>query len=247
MSLVVFWATVSCDVGSEAGGAARRIGEGLATRVVPDQVASTAPSAASTPVHPELAEILVSLEELEIAERGSDVEYNRSDWRHWIDDDGDCQNTRAEVLIQENLGTVAFASPERCRVTAGRWLGPWSGEFFADASDVDVDHHVPLAHAHVSGGWRWDPERKRAYANDLSNPNSLQITSETVNRSKGKKPPDEWLPDDETTWCRYAADWVSVKRQWELTVANAEVSVLREMLATCGSVDSYRVGGSEPK
>ena len=194
----------------------------------------------------EVQSILVALNGLQVAERHSDIEYNRRDWRHWIDVDRDCQNTRAEVLIAESVAQVSFAPEDdgdKCRVIAGRWVGPWTGEVFTDASDVDIDHHVPLGHAHLSGGWLWPPERKRAYANDLTEPASLQATSAPVNRSKGKKPPDEWRPDEFAGWCRYAADWIAVKGQWDLTVIPAEVGALEEMLSTCDDDGSWGLSG----
>ncbi len=234
---------MACDVGDGAGGTVRGISGELAT-VVAESGPRTA-GANPTPAQPlpGVAEVVAELEALVVAERGAEVEYDRGDWRHWLDSDRDCQNTRAEALIVESLAAVSFATEERCRVTGGEWIGPWSGEVFTDASDVDVDHHVPLGHAHAAGGWRWEGDRKRAFANDLTNPNSLQVTDASVNRSKGKQAPDEWRPENPAGWCRYAADWISVKRQWDLTVAAAEKRALADMLTTCDDPGSWGLAG----
>lgn len=242
-------AVIACDAGDQAANTARNIRDDIATTVGEARPTPSDPThfltrSTETPAGPDVAGVLSALESLESAQRGSAIEYDRRDWRHWIDADKDCQNTRAEVLIQESLESVSFATDERCRVTGGEWIGPWSGEPFEDASDVDIDHQVPLGHAHISGGWRWDADRKRAYANDLTNPNSLQVTDSSVNRSKGKKPPDEWRPENPAGWCRYAADWISVKEQWDLTVTKAEVSALADMLDTCDNAGSWGLKGA---
>ena len=195
---------------------------------------------------PEVRELTLILRGLRVVARDSGTDYNRRDWRHWIDADRDCQNTRAEVLIAESVAPVSFAPEDdgdKCRVISGEWVGPWTGAVFTDASEVDIDHHVPLGHAHESGGWSWNPQRKRAYANDLTHPASLQVTSAPVNRSKGKQPPDEWRPEESAAWCRYAADWISVKKTWDLTVTSAEVAVLEKMLATCDDNASWGLSG----
>ena len=242
-ALVAAFAMPACDpqVGDTLETAREFAGE-LATRNVIDttQIVQTPPPPA---VPADVQSVLTTLDQLVVAERGSDVEYNRNDWRHWIDADRDCQDARAEVLIEESRSAVSFATDKGCRVAGGAWLGSWSGESFTDASDVDIDHHVPLGHAHASGGWRWDADRKRAYANDLSHPASLQVTKASVNRAKGKKPPDAWRPEHRAGWCRYAADWIDVKARWRLTVTQAEISALKDMLDNCNDDDSWGLSG----
>ena len=237
---VVSLLVTACGSGiADAIGAARELIAGV---VSPSEPAPAGVSPGSL----EVQALIATLRGLRVADRDPGAEYNRDDWRHWVDADGDCQNTRAEVLIAESLAPVSFAprdDGDRCRVVAGHWVGPWTGEVFTDASDVDIDHHVPLGHAHESGGWRWSSDRKRTYANDLADPASLQATSAPVNRSKGKQPPDEWRPDKTASWCRYAADWITVKETWELTVTASEIRALEDMLATCDRASSWGLSG----
>ena len=169
-----------------------------------------------------------------IAEVASDrPEYDRGTWRHWTDEDSDCQNARQEVLIAESSVAVTFQSDEQCRVATGLWLGPYTGTEVDDPGSLDVDHMVPLENAHRSGGWNWSPERKREFANYLGYENHLIATTARANRSKGSKGPEEWRPPLEDYWCQYAVDWVTIKNKWGLTVTEAEYVSLSEMLATC--------------
>lgn len=121
-------------------------------------------------------------------------EYDRGEWRHWTDEDSDCQNARQEVLIAESTVAVRFQTPDECRVASGRWQGPYTGEVETDPGKLDIDHLVPLENAHRSGAWAWDRERKREFANYIGYDNHLLATSSSANRSKGSKGPERWRP-----------------------------------------------------
>ena len=125
--------------------------------------------------------------------------YNRDDWDHWIDADGDCQDTRGEILIRNSLKPVTYHSNAKCRVTGGLWELPYIGGTVTNAQRLDIDHIIPLKWAHGHGGDRWTESQKRNFAND---PDNLLATSSSANRSKGAKGPDQWLPS--INKCSYA-------------------------------------------
>ena len=159
--------------------------------------------------------------------------YDRDEWRHWIDEDRDCQDTRQEALIEESTSPVEYKDSDQCKVASGEWTGPYTGERFTDPSDLDIDHMVPLANAHRSGGWLWSASRRRDYANDLSYKGHLIAAQSAANRAKGAKGPEEWRPPDPDYWCQYATDWIAIKNNWKLTATEAEASSLSEMLGAC--------------
>ena len=125
--------------------------------------------------------------------------YYRDDWGSWIDEDGDCQDTRAEILIRDSQKNVSF---DECRVVGGLWILPYTPGSVTNASQIDVDHIIPLKWANSHGGHIWSNSRKRKFAND---PDNLLATSLSANRSKGAKGPEKWLPS--INICGYAKRW----------------------------------------
>ena len=160
-------------------------------------------------------------------------EYDRSQWKHWVDADGDCQDTRQEALVRDSLSQVAFETDGRCWVETGQWHGAFTRTRVNNPSELDITHRVPLENAHRSGGWAWPAEKKEEYANYLDVNLHLVAVTGSANRSRGAKGPDEWRPPEQVFWCEYALYWSAVKARWELTMTREEANAVREMLGTC--------------
>ena len=137
------------------------------------------------------------------------------------------------MLIAESIIAVVFESSGPCRVSSGRWIGPYTGMVVIEPGNLDIDHVVSLANAHHSGGWAWSREQKEAYANDLDHEGHLTVSTSFANRSKGSDGPEDWRPPDTGYWCNYAVDWVTIKQGWGLSATEEELNALQEMLATC--------------
>jgi len=157
--------------------------------------------------------------------------YDRDLFRHWVDTDGDGCDARREVLIEESLDPVTVGSG--CSLTGGRWLSIYDGVETSDPSKFDVDHMVPLSEAWRSGAVDWNPDTRRAFANDLTDRGTLIAVSASSNRSKGDRDPANWMPPNQGIHCWYAQTWVTVKATWGLTVDAAEQSALTGILTNC--------------
>ncbi|MCH9639947.1 MAG: HNH endonuclease family protein [Betaproteobacteria bacterium] len=156
--------------------------------------------------------------------------YNRKDWPHWIDEDRDCQNTRHELLIASSKVSVQFTNSRRCTVKYGQWYGVYTGQTFTKASDVDIDHVVPLAHAHRHGADTWTKAQRRKFANDFDN---LLVVDDSTNQSKSDQAPHEWLPPLESFWCEYGKLWEKVKDKYGLRYSDDEHITLTRLAETC--------------
>jgi hypothetical protein len=156
--------------------------------------------------------------------------YDRSKFRLWIDADGDCQDARAEVLIAESKA----ATTGSCTIHTGRWFSYYDRVTWTQASDVDIDHLVPLKEAWDSGAKTWDADTRMRYANDLRDPRTLVAVTDNVNQSKGDRDPADWMPRYGT--CRYVREWTAVQIRWSLKVNRAEKTKLANVASHCTNV-----------
>lgn len=158
--------------------------------------------------------------------------YSRNDYKHWIDEDKDCQDTRQEVLIEESLEKVTL-DEKGCRVLKGKWYDPYTDRFFTNPGDLDIDHFIPLKEVHLSGGQYWDKKRKMEYANDLDNAVTLIAVYKGANRSKGARDPSEWMPKNTEYHCEYLKVWQDVKNKWELGMDEKEKRFIEDEIKKC--------------
>ncbi|WP_161556056.1 GmrSD restriction endonuclease domain-containing protein [Mangrovicoccus ximenensis] len=161
-------------------------------------------------------------------------DYDRGLYGGWIDEDSDCQNTRQELLADLSTAAVTW-NAAGCTVLRGRWLDPYTGQVFLDAQDLDIDHLVPLAYAHVHGAASWTGEKRRAFANDRRN---LFAVKASENRSKGAQGPAEWLPSDAAFQCEYMLRFDRIMKLYGLAygeIEGARIERLRQARCAGGT------------
>lgn len=168
---------------------------------------------------------------LEVRPETTSPSYERSFFRHWVDGDNDCQDTRVEVLAREDRSGARHS----CRIVSGSWSSWLDGRTFTSARLLDVDHLVALKEAWGSGAHAWTSSERDAFANDLGYEWSLRAVSASSNRSKSDRDPAEWLPMPSVR-CEYVSRWMVVKYRWGLAIDMRERAAILAVLDTgCGA------------
>ena len=111
--------------------------------------------------------------------------------------------------------------------------GPYSGRWFDNTKETDIEHIVARSEAHDSGLCASDAATREEFASDLLN---LTLAAPSVNRhQKSDKDAVEWLP--ELNQCWFADRVVQVRQEHGLTIDEAEADSLDAVLSACPSVE----------
>lgn len=145
--------------------------------------------------------------------------YSRSSFGSgWKDNDKDCQNSRMEALKSQSVAPVGYKTSKNCKVVSGRWNSPYSGKTIYKASDIDIDHVVPLKWAWEHGADKWEKALRIKIAND---PVNLLSVDASLNRQKGAKGLDGWLPPKNK--CQYILRFERVRKTYGLALSSSEL------------------------
>lgn len=156
--------------------------------------------------------------------------YDRDDYNHWIDRDGDCQNERHELLIDSSQTRVTFGDRDNCYVETGRWYDPYTDQTYYYSSDLHIDHIVSLKYAHERGAHAWPSKLKERFANDRQN---LIAVEAGTNQSKSDRGPSEWLPPNQQYRCEFLTKFDNVMDKYQLDYRAREERVINRMKNAC--------------
>jgi hypothetical protein len=145
--------------------------------------------------------------------------YERDLFPTWDTISGTC-NTREWILKRDGTNVVTNSA---CTATSGSWYSVYDGATWTAASDLDIDHLVPLAEAWDSGARNWTTAARQGFANDITRPQLIAVT-DNVNQSKSDQDPAEWMPPLTSYACTYVRAWVQVKYYYDLSVDTAKLT-----------------------
>ena len=132
-------------------------------------------------------------------------------------------------------GDYSYPQSVEDRIIAelGGVYSPYTGEWFADKFDTDIEHIVARSEAHDSGLCAAGAATRKRFARDLRN---LTLASPQLNRyRKVAKDAEEWLPEKNRCW--FAHRVIEVRRTYALTIDRREARVLDAVLSSCESVE----------
>ncbi|WP_309238062.1 HNH endonuclease family protein [Streptomyces albidus (ex Kaewkla and Franco 2022)] len=140
-------------------------------------------------------------------------------------------DTRNDVLARDGKD-LERESGSDCVVISMTLHDPYTGRTIEwrkqEATEVQIDHVMPLSYDWQMGAARWPESKREQIAND---PLNLIPVYGRSNSSKGDSGPASWLPPDKRIRCSYAVRFTQVALKYELPVTAPDK---RTMLEQCG-------------
>lgn len=173
------------------------------------------------------------IEELPTKGRGPKTGYDRDKFGYaWMDTaDGvplarnGC-DTRNDLLKLHGRD-VQFRAGSDCVVVSMDLYDPYTGKDIAwkkaKATEVQIDHVVPLSYAWQMGAAHWDKKKRQRLANDVLN---LLPVSGSLNASKSDSGPASWLPPNKAIRCSYAVRFAQAALKYDLAVTTADKATM---------------------
>ncbi|MEU3659469.1 HNH endonuclease family protein [Streptomyces sp. NPDC032940] len=220
---------------SGGGAAAPAAGRAVSPLRNPD---GTRPGLAPVAADTDRAAARELIETLKTKGRGPKTGYDRDEFGYaWMDTaDGvplarnGC-DTRNDLLKRDGE-KVRFRSGSNCVVIAMTLHDPYTGTTIEwrkqKASEVQIDHVVPLSYSWQMGSARWPESKRRQLAND---PLNLIPVEGRANSAKSDSGPASWLPPSKGVRCAYAVRFAQVAVKYELAVTAPD---RQAMLRQCG-------------
>lgn len=178
------------------------------------------------------------IDELSTKGRGPKTGYSRDKFGYaWMDTaDGvplarnGC-DTRND-LIRRDGQNLRFRAGSDCVVISMTLHDPYTGTTIEwrkqKASEVQIDHMVPLSYSWQMGSSRWSESKRKQLANDVLN---LIPVEGRANSSKGDSGPASWLPPNKSVRCAYVIRFAQVALKYEMAVTAPDKQM---MLRQCG-------------
>ncbi|MFG2437907.1 DUF1524 domain-containing protein [Streptomyces sp. NPDC048508] len=187
------------------------------------------PALAEPPAPPSTTTARSELAGLTVAAPHSMDGYARDKFDIWASQPDGC-TTRQDVLARDGHNVQDHANS--CQPSSGSWYSAYDDKTVTVVADATIDHMVPLAEAWRSGADTWTAKQRKAFGNDLKDP-QLLIASESSNSSKSDSGPADWKPTNHAFWCTYGKDYTHIKAVFKLTTTNDEKTALSSMIDTC--------------
>ncbi|MCX2926543.1 HNH endonuclease family protein [Streptomyces sp. NEAU-W12] len=135
-------------------------------------------------------------------------------------------------LLKLHGRNVEFRTGSDCVVVSMDVYDPYTGKDIAwkkaKATEVQIDHVVPLSYSWQMGASRWSVDKREQLANDSLN---LLPVDGGANSSKSDSGPAAWLPPNKRIRCAYAVRFAQVAVKYEMPVTADDKEM---MLRQCG-------------